>query len=198
MLPPGDTTLPLLRLAGTRPASTVRALAAGPRQAQADGLGHHRAQKVFFAKFDAALDRALPGPRHFEREKIAEALAVEIMLLEKTDFVVHDFAILPGHAHPVLHLPARSSLALAKALDPLHQRTGAACRYLVRPKLPPEAVFWQPSWHELLVADAAELCASGPTCAGRPGRRAYSSASRRGPMGAGKCCQSSELRRCGR
>ncbi|MDJ0367860.1 hypothetical protein QMK33_22170 [Hymenobacter sp. H14-R3] len=157
MLPPGETVLVTLRLPGTLPAATTRALAADLRQAQATGLDHHRAQKAFFAKFDAALDGATSGPHYFENEKLADALAGEIMMLEETGFVVHGFAILPGHAHLVLHLPARSGLALAKALDLLHQRTAAVCRRLVRPKLPPESPFWQPGWHDLPVADAAEL-----------------------------------------
>ena len=157
MLPPGETVLVTLRLPGTLPTTATRALAADLRQAQAAGLDHHRAQKTFFARFDAALDRAGAGPRYFENEQVAAALAGEIMMLEETGFVVHGFAILPGHAHLVLHLPARSGLALAKALDLLHQRTAAACRRLVRPRLPPDAAFWQPGWHELPVADAAEL-----------------------------------------
>ncbi|GAB3635424.1 hypothetical protein GCM10027422_10140 [Hymenobacter arcticus] len=157
MLPPGETVLITLRLPGTLTAAATRALATDLRQAQAAGLDHHRAQKAFFAKFDAALDRAASGPQYFENEKLAEALAGEIMMLEETGFVVLGFAIMPSHAHLVLHLPARSGLALAKALDLLHQRTAAACRRLVRPKLPPEAPFWQPGWHDLPVADAAEL-----------------------------------------
>lgn len=153
----GETVLLTLRLPGTLAASTTRTLAADLRQAQAAGSDYRRAQKVFFAKFDAALDHANSGARHFENEKIAEALAGEIMMLEETGLVVHGFAILPNHAHLVLHLPARRGLALAKALDLLHQRTAAACRRLVRPKLPPEAQFWQPGWHEYPVADAGEL-----------------------------------------
>lgn len=157
MPPLGETVLVTLRLPGTLPAAATRALAADLRQAQAAGLNHHQAQKAFFAKFDAALDQATSGPQHFENEKLAEALAGEIMMLEETGFVVHGFAIMPNHTHLVLHLPARNGLALAKALDLLHQRTAAACHRLVRPKLPPEAPFWQPGWHDLPVADAAEL-----------------------------------------
>ena len=157
MPPPGETVLITLRLPGTLAAATTRELKADLRQAQEAGLDHRRAQKVFFAKFDAALDRAASGPRYFDNEKLAEALAGEIMMLEETGFVVHAFAILPNHAHLVLHLPARSGLALAKALELLHQRTAAACRRLVRPKLPPEAPFWQPGWHDLPVTEAAEL-----------------------------------------
>jgi putative transposase len=156
-MPSGETVLLTLRLPGTLTAATTRALQAALRQAQASGLDHRRAQKEFFVQFDAALDQASSGPRHFENEKIAEALAGEIMMLEETGFVVHGFATLPTHAHLVLHLPARSGLALAKALDLLHQRTAAACRCLVRPRLPPESPFWQPGWHAYPVADAAEL-----------------------------------------
>ena len=156
MLPPGDTILLTLRLAGTLPAAAARALAADLRQAQEAGLDHHRAQKAFFTRFDAALDQLATGPRYFDNEKIAEVLAGELLMLEEIGFVVHGFAILPNHAHAVLHLPASSGLALAKALDLLHQRTGVAGRRLVRPRLPPEAPFWQPGWHELPIANAAE------------------------------------------
>ncbi|WP_223652474.1 hypothetical protein [Hymenobacter psoromatis] len=154
---PGETILLTLRLPGTLPPATARALAAELRQAPAAGADYRRAQKVFFAKFDAALDRAGTGARHFEDEKIAAALAGEFMLVEETGFVVHGFAILPGHAHLVLHLPPGRGLALAKALDLLHARSAAACRRLVRPRLAPDAPFWQGSWHDYPVADAAEL-----------------------------------------
>lgn len=156
-LPPGETSLITLRLHGTVPAAAARELQAGLRQAHEAGADHRRAQKVFFARFDTVLDRALVGQRYFDHEKSAEVLAGEIMLLEEAGFVVHSFAILPNHAHLVLHLPAGYRLSFAQAIDLLHQRTGQSCRRLVRPRLPPEASFWQEGWHEYPVADAAEL-----------------------------------------
>ena len=157
MLPPGETALIAFRLHGTMPAATARALKADLAQAHTAGLDNRRTQKTFFAKFDAVLDRAPIGQRYFESERMADVLAGEIMMLEETRFAVHGFAILPNHAHLVLHLPASSRLSFAPALDLLHQRTEAACRRLVRPKLPPEAPFWQAGWHDYPVADAAEL-----------------------------------------
>jgi putative transposase len=154
---PGETILLTLRLAGTLPAAVAHELAASLRQAQTDGTNYRRAQKAFFARFDAALDRSPSGPRHFENEQLAEVLAGEIMILEETGFVVHGFAILPNHVHLVVHLPAGSRLAFAPAIDLLHQRTEQLCRRLVRPTLPPEAPFWQAGWHHYPVADAAEL-----------------------------------------
>ena len=145
------------RLHGTIPAATGRELAAGLRLAREGGTDHQRAQKQFFARFDAVLDRAPIGAGHFENEKTAGVLAGEIMMLEETGFVVHGFAILPNHAHIVLHLPAGSNLSFAKAIDLLHLRTGTACRHLVRPKLPPEAEFWQVGWFNYEVQDDAEL-----------------------------------------
>ncbi|GAA4347572.1 hypothetical protein GCM10023185_02700 [Hymenobacter saemangeumensis] len=166
-----QTILLTFRLHGSIPASTGRELKAGLRaaqeavQAQADAgaspaetaAARQRAQKAFFAKYDAVLDRAPSGPRYFELEQMAEVLAGEIMMLEETGFTVHGFAILPNHAHAVLHLPARSSLSLAKSLDLLHLRSATACRRLVRPRLPPEAEFWQAGWHEYAVQDEVEL-----------------------------------------
>ena len=151
------TSFLTLRLHGTIPAATGRELKAELRQAQEAGTEHHRAQKQFFVRFDAVLDRAPIGPNYFEDEKMAEVLAGEIMMLEETGFVVHGFAILPNHAHIVLHLPESSNLSFAKALDLLHLRTGTNCRRLVRPKLPPEAEFWQVGWFNYEVQDEAEL-----------------------------------------
>ena len=145
------------RLHGTIPAATSRELKAELRQAQEAGIEHRRAQKQFFARFDAVLDRAPIGPKHFENEKMAEVLAGEISMLEETGFVVHGFAILLNHAHLVLELPGDSPLSFAKAIDLLHLRTGTACRRLVRPKLPPEAEFWQVGWFEYEPQDEAEL-----------------------------------------
>ena len=154
---PGESVLLTLRLHGTIPAATARALRAALQQAQAAGTDHHRAQKQLFARFDAVLDRAPIGPNWLENEKIAETLAGELLMLADTGFTVHGFAILPNHAHAVLTLPAGSGLSLPKALDLLHLRTGSACRRLVRPKLPPEAEFWHPGWLEIPLLDAAEL-----------------------------------------
>ena len=154
---PGETRFLTFRLHGTVPAAAGRELKAQLQQAQATGTDYQRAQKQFFARFDAVLDRAPIGPVYFENEKMAEVLAGEILMLEETGFVVHGFAILPNHAHVVLYLPAASRLSFAKAIDLLHLRTGTNCRRLVRPKLPPEAEFWQVGWFEYAVQDAAEL-----------------------------------------
>ncbi|GAA4051272.1 hypothetical protein GCM10022409_42540 [Hymenobacter glaciei] len=145
------------RLHGTIPAAIGRELKASLRGAQEAGTDRRRAQKQFFARFDAVLDRAPIGPRYFENEKIAEVLAGEILMLEETGFRVHGFAILPNHAHLVLELPDDSPLSFAKAIDLLHLRTSTNCRRLVRPKLPPEAEFWQVGWHEFEVQKGAEL-----------------------------------------
>lgn len=154
---PGETSFVTLRLHGTIPAATAQELKAELRQAHEADTEHRRAQKTFFAKFDAVLDRAPIGQQYFENEKMADTLAGEIMMLEEIGFVVHGFAILPNHAHLVLHLPASSRLSFAPAIDLLHQRTEQLCRRLVRPKLPPEAPFWQVGWFDYPVADAAEL-----------------------------------------
>ena len=151
------TSFLTLRLHGTISAATGRELQTALRQAQEAGTDHRLSQKQFFARFDAVLDRAPIGPSYFENEKMAEVLAGEIMMLEETGFTIHGFAILPNHAHVVLHLPESSSLSFAKALDLLHLRTGTAYRRLVRPKLPPEAEFWQVGWFEYAVQDEAEL-----------------------------------------
>ncbi|MBD2723041.1 transposase [Hymenobacter armeniacus] len=145
------------RLHGTIPAATGRELQAERRRAHEAGAEHRRAQKQFFAAFDAVLDRAPIGPRYFDSEKMAEALAGEILMLEETGFAVLGFAILPNHVHLVVLLPETSNLSFAKAIDLLHLRTGTACRRLVRPKLPPEAEFWQVGWQEYEVQDEAEL-----------------------------------------
>ncbi len=154
---PGETSFITLRLHGTIPAATAHELTVELRQAHEADTDHRRAQKAFFAKFDAVLDRMPIGQRYFENEKMADVLAGEIMMLEETGFVVHAFAILPNHVHLVLHLPASSRLSFAPAIDLLHQRTAQLCRRLVRPKLPPEAPFWQVGWFDFPVADAAEL-----------------------------------------
>ena len=151
------TSFLTFHLHGTVPAAAGRELAAALRRAHDAGTDPRRAQKQFFAQFDAVLDRAPIGPAHFGHEPIAEALAGEITMLEETGFAVRGFAILPNHAHLVLHLPPSSPLSFAKALDLLHLRTAAVCRRLVRPKLPPEAEFWQAGWFAYDVQDEAEL-----------------------------------------
>jgi REP element-mobilizing transposase RayT len=118
-------------------------------------IAHQRAQKRFFAKFDAALDVAEIGPTYLEKEKVAEIVAGELMLLEDTGVQVLAFALLPNHVHAVLHLPAANNLSFYKSLQLLHQRTAALCSRKIR--LPAGADFWQTGSYEYPVYDADEL-----------------------------------------
>lgn len=97
------------------------------------------------------------GPDYLAREKIAEAVAGELLMLEEQGLRVPCFVLLPNHLHAVLQLPAGAGLSLPKAVELLHQRTAAQAHRLLRAQLPPEADFWQPGFHELPVLDATEL-----------------------------------------
>ncbi|MBC6700551.1 transposase [Hymenobacter sp. BT190] len=160
MLPPGETILLTLRLAGSIPMRAGRELHAqhvAARQAADSSEAHRRAEKQFFADFDALLDARTVGPDYLVREKVAEAVAGELLMLEEQGFRVPCFVLQPNHLHAVLQLPAASGLSLYKAVELLHQRTAAQARRLLRGQLPPEADFWQPGFHELPILDAAEM-----------------------------------------
>lgn len=164
---PAETILLTLRLAGTVPARAGRELHAqrvaaqeAARTAATDAeahVAHRRADKQFFAGFDALLDAATVGTAYLEKEKIAEVVAGELLMLEELGFRVPCFAVLPNHVHAVLHLPAHSGVSFYKAVELLHQRTAAQARRILRGQLPAEADFWHPSFHDYAVADAAEL-----------------------------------------
>ncbi|MBG8554453.1 transposase [Hymenobacter guriensis] len=167
MLPPGETLLLTLRLAGSVPGRAGRELharrvsaqeaarqASSPEEAQAL---HRRADKRFFADFDALLDAATVGGAYLEKEKLAEMVAGELLMLEEQGLRVPCFVLLPNHLHAVLHLPASAGLSLYKAVELLHQRTATQARRLLRGQLPSEADFWQTGFHHLPVLDAAEL-----------------------------------------
>ena len=165
-LPPSETIFTTLRLAGSVPARAFRELHQQRTQAQAAALAslaadalarHRRAEKVFFAGFDALLDAAVVGPTFLEKEKLAEIMAGEIMLLEEQGFRVLAFAVLPSHLHALLHLPAGSGSSCYKSLQLLHQRTAAQARRVLRGQLPPEADFWQTGSYDYAVHDPAEL-----------------------------------------
>ncbi|WP_426489668.1 transposase [Hymenobacter sp. 102] len=161
MLPSeGETILLTLRLAGSVPARAGRQLHAqrvATQQAARSPEAHRRAEKQFFADFDALLDARTVGPAYLEKEKLAETVAGELLMLEEQGLRVPGFVLLPNHLHAVLHLPAGSGLSLPKAVELLHQRTAAQARRLLRGQLPPEADFWQTGFHELPLLDAAEL-----------------------------------------
>lgn len=161
-MPPseGETILLTLRLAGSVPARAGRELHAqhvAAQQAAGSPEAHRRAEKQFFAGFDALLDARTVGPQYLEKEKLAELVAGELLMLEEQGLQVPCFVLLPNHLHAVLHLPAGSGLSLYKTIELLHQRTAAQARRLLRGQLPPEADFWHPGSHELPVLDAAEL-----------------------------------------
>lgn len=162
-----QTLLVTLRLAGSIPARAGRELqqqrvasqqaareAATPAEAQA---AHRRAEKQFFAGFDALLDAATVGGGYLEKEKIAEAVAGELLMLEEQGLRVPCFAMTFNHVHAALHQPAGHALSLYKAVELLHQRTAQQARRILRGQLPREADFWHPSAHELPILDAAEL-----------------------------------------
>lgn len=166
-LPPGETLLLTLRLAGSVPrrlagellgqrVAAQEAARSAPTEAAAQAA-HRQADKRFFADFDALLDAATVGPNYLEKEKLAEAVAGELLMLEELGFRVVCFAVVPNHVHAVLHRPASSGLSLYKALELLHQRTAALARRHLRGQLPFEADFWQTGFHEYAVADAPEL-----------------------------------------
>ena len=163
----GETILLTLRLAGSVPVRAGRALHAGCVAAQeqaraaeseaARQTASRRAEKQFFAAFDALLDAHSVGPDYLGREKVAELVAGELLMLEEQGLRVPGFVLLPNHLHAVLHLPAGSGLSLYKAIELLHQRTAAQARRLLRGQLPPEADFWHPGSHELPIQDEEEL-----------------------------------------
>jgi putative transposase len=155
MLSPGETILLTLRLAGSLPVRAARELHA--RRVAAALGAHRRAEKEFFLGFDALLDARTVGPAYLEKEKLAELVAGELLMLEEQGLRVPCFVLLPNHLHAVLHLPAGTSLSLYKATELLHQRTATQARRLLRGQLPPEADFWHPGSHELPVTDEAEL-----------------------------------------
>ncbi|RSK37499.1 hypothetical protein [Hymenobacter metallilatus] len=160
MLPPGETILLTLRLAGSIPMRAGRELHAqhiAARQAAGSPEAHRRAEKQFFAGFDALLDARTVGPDYLAKEKLAELVAGELLMLEEQGLQVPCFVLLPNHLHAVLHLPAGSGLSLYKAVELLHQRTAVQARRLLRGQLPPEADFWQPGFHELPILDAVEM-----------------------------------------
>lgn len=167
MLPPGETILLTLRLAGSIPARVGRELhqqriiaqetaRAAPTPAEAQAT-HRRADKRFFADFDALLDGAKVGGGYLEKERIAEAVAGELLLLEEQGLRVPCFMLTFNHLHAVLHQPTGHALSLYKALELLHQRTAQQARRILRGQLPPGADFWHPSPHELPILDAEEL-----------------------------------------
>ncbi|TGE20638.1 hypothetical protein E5K00_21840 [Hymenobacter aquaticus] len=166
-LPAGETIFVTFRLAGSVPTRAFRELHQQRQAAQeaarqlpdvaAQETARRRAEKVFFAGFDALLDAATVGPAFLEKERIADIIAAELMLLEEQGFRVLAFALLPNHAHAVLHLPAGSGASFYKSLQLLHQRTAAQCRRVLRGQLPAEADFWQTGSYDYAVHDSGEL-----------------------------------------
>lgn len=164
---PSETSLLTFRLAGSVPGRGGRELHAQRVAAQEAArtaateveahAAHRRADKQFLAGFDALLDAGTVGPAYLEKEKIAEVVAGELLMLEELGFQVPCFAVLPNHAHAVLQLPAGSDVSFYKAAELLHQRTAAQARRILRGQLPAQADFWHSSFHDYAVADAAEL-----------------------------------------
>ena len=178
-----ETILLTMRLAGSVPARAGRELHAQRVVAQTEArtdpdptAAGRRAEKQFFAAFDKLLDAHPTGPDYLGREKLAELVTGELLMLEEQGLRVPGFVLLPNHLHAVLVLPAQAGLSLYKTIELLHQRTAAQARRLLRGQLPPEADFWHPGSHELPIQDEAEqqrvlaYLAAHPARLGLPGR----------------------------
>lgn len=87
MLPPeGETILLTLRLAGSVPARAGREMhvqRVAAQHAATSSEAHRRAEKQFFVGFDALLDARTVGPDYLAKEKVAEAVVGELLMLEE-------------------------------------------------------------------------------------------------------------------
>ncbi len=110
--PPGETLFVTFRLAGTLPRELVhrwveeQQLAEGkirnelPPELVLPAL--HDQKKRLFAKFDAALDKALYGPDWLKQPDVAHEIISALRYFHGTHYELFAFCVMPNHVHVVL------------------------------------------------------------------------------------------------
>ena len=124
---------------------------------------HYKAQKRYFARFDALLDHPKDSPRWLTEPRFAEIVTREIHALHPEHYHLHAYCLMSNHGHLLIDqqdIPEPPPLkdgkhytALSHAMRLLKGRTGYACAALLGHK----GAFWQHESYDHIVRNEKEF-----------------------------------------
>jgi putative transposase len=149
-LPPGEVVFLTFRLAGSLPRTVVEQLQAesdlARQRFEAEPAQLHAAQKRYFGRFDAQLNKGDYGPVYLRQAAIAGLVAESLRYFDGTGYDLRCYCIMPNHVHMAVRI-LEEAPPLVKTLQRLKSYTATQANKL----LGRTGAFWQAESYDHVV-----------------------------------------------
>lgn len=149
-LPPGEVVFLTFRLAGSLPRTVVEQLRAEVELArqrfEAVPAQLYAAQKRYFGRFDAQLNKGEYGPTHLRQPAIAALVAESLRYFDGSGYDLRCYCLMPNHVHVVVRV-LEEAPPLVRTLQRLKSYTATQANQL----LGRTGAFWQAESYDHVV-----------------------------------------------
>ncbi|MFC7669529.1 transposase [Hymenobacter humi] len=149
-LPPGEVVFLTLRLAGSLPRTVVEQLQAeielARQRFEAESAQLYMAQKRYFGRFDAQLNKGEYGPTFLRQPATASLVAESLRYFDGTGYDLRCYCLMPNHVHVVVRV-LEEAPPLVKTLQRLKSYTATQANKL----LGRTGAFWQAESYDHVV-----------------------------------------------
>jgi len=149
-LPPGEVVFLTFRLAGSLPRTVVEQLQAElelvQQRFESEPAQLYAAQKRYFGRFDAQLNRGEYGPMYLRQPEIAALVAESLCYFDGKGYDLRCYCLMPNHVHLVVRI-LEEALPLVKTLQRLKSYTATQANKL----LGQTGAFWQAESYDHVV-----------------------------------------------
>jgi putative transposase len=149
-LPPGEVVFLTFRLAGSLPRTVVEQLQAEIELAQqrfeTEPAQLYAAQKRYFGRFDAQLNKGEYGPTFLRQADIAALVAESLRFFDGTGYDLRCYCLMPNHVHSVVRV-LEEAPPLVKTLQRLKSYTATQANKI----LGRTGAFWQAESYDHVV-----------------------------------------------
>ena len=149
-LPPGEAIFLTFRLAGSLPRTVVEQLQAelelARQRFELEPAQLYAAQKRYFGRFDAQLNKGGYGPTYLRQPAIAALAAEALRYFDGTGYDLLGYCLMPHHVHVVVVL-LEEALPLVRTLQRLKSYTATQANKL----LGRTGAFWQAESYDHIV-----------------------------------------------
>ena len=149
-LPPGEVVFLTFRLAGSLPRTVVEQFQAELELAQqrfeSEPAQLYAAQKRYFGRFDAQLNKGEYGPMYLREPDVATLVAESLRYFSGTGYDLRCYCVMPNHVHVVVQV-LEEALPLVKTLQRLKSYTATQANKM----LGRTGAFWQAESYDHVV-----------------------------------------------
>jgi REP element-mobilizing transposase RayT len=149
-LPPGEVVFLTFRLAGSLPRTVVEQLQAeielARQRFELEPAQLYEAQKRYFGRFDAQLNKGEYGPMYLRQPAIAELVAESLRYFDGTGYDLRCYCLMPNHVHLVVRI-LEDAPPLVKTLQRLKSYTATQANKLLERSGP----FWQAESYDYVI-----------------------------------------------